>query len=304
VGRPIRDLVAMARRIGGGDLSLRLPVRRRDEISDLCGEMNRMCDRLGEARARIAAETGARLTMLDQLRHADRLTTVGSLAAGIAHELGSPLQVVLGRARLIAADGACPPAIVPQARAIADQAERMSAIIRQLLDFARRRPLTTAPFDIVEVIGQTVEMLAPLARKREVELRFPPPEGRLPVDIDAGQIQQVITNLIMNAIQALPGQGQVTVTTGSRRATPPPDRGDGPVDCCWVRVEDQGEGIDARDLPRIFEPFFTTKDVGEGTGLGLPVAHGIVQDHGGWITVESEPGQGSAFTIHLPRRAA
>jgi two-component system, NtrC family, sensor kinase len=304
VGRPIRDLVAMARRIGGGDLSVRLAVRRRDEISDLVAEMNRMCDRLAEARERIGAETAARLAMLEQLRHADRLTTVGTLAAGIAHELGSPLQVVLGRAKLIAADG--PPAMVPQARAIADQAERMSVIIRQLLDFARRRTLTTATFDVVEVVRQTVSLLAPLARKRDVEIAFREPARALEVDIDAAQIQQVLTNLIMNAVQAgaTAEQGRVVVTAGSERAASPPERGGAELDCCWVRIQDQGPGIEPKDLPRIFEPFFTTKDVGEGTGLGLPVAHGIVQEHGGWIAVESEPGRGSAFTIHLPCGAA
>jgi signal transduction histidine kinase len=303
VGRPIRRLVAMARRIGSGDLSLRLEVQRRDEISELVGEMNGMCDRLAAARERIAAETAARVGMLEQLRHADRLMTVGTLAAGIAHELGSPLQVVLGRARLIAEDGACPPAIVPQARAIADQAERMSAIIRQLLDFARRKTLQTATLDLGGVVARTVELLSPLARRRGVEIVFPEPGATLDVEIDAAQIQQVLTNLTMNAIQAMPGRGRVSVTAGRCGVVSPPGRGAAETDCCWVRVQDQGAGIEAGDLPRIFEPFFTTKDVGEGTGLGLPVAHGIVADHGGWITVESTPGQGSAFTIYLPGHA-
>jgi two-component system, NtrC family, sensor kinase len=304
VGRPIGDLVAQARRIGGGDLSWRLEVRRRDEISDLVEEMNRMCDRLTEARQRIAAETSARLGMLEQLRHADRLTTVGTLAAGVAHELGSPLQVVLGRARLIAGEHGCSPAIAAQGRAIAEQAERMSIIIRHLLDFARRRTLTTASFDVGKVVGQTVNLLAPLARNRETEIAFRAPEAPLDVRIDAVQIQQVLTNLIMNAIQARPRNGRVAVSAGSERIVSPPDRGAVALDCCWVRIEDQGHGIDPKDLPRIFEPFFTTKDVGEGTGLGLPVAHGIVEEHGGWITVESQPGRGSTFTIHLPRREA
>jgi signal transduction histidine kinase len=301
VGRPLRALLGMSRRIGEGDLTARLDLRRKDEISDLAGEMNRMCARLAEARERIVAESTARVRTLDQLRHADRLNTVGTLAAGIAHELGSPLQVVFGRARQIAASRTCPPEIVPQAQAIADQAERISAIIRQLLDFARRRTLQTGSFDVSEVIGQTVQLLAPLAHRRGVELAFVPPAEHLPAQIDAAQLQQAVTNLIVNAVQAGSGPATVTVETGRGLAQPPPERGGGAVDCCWVTVRDQGGGIDPQHVPHIFEPFFTTKDVGEGTGLGLPVAHGIVQEHGGWISVESHWGQGSAFTVFLPR---
>jgi two-component system NtrC family sensor kinase len=299
VGRPLRALVAMSRRIGEGDLSARLDLRRRDEISDLAAEMNRMCTRLAEARQRLVEESAARLRTVDQLRHSDRLNTVGTLAAGIAHELGSPLQVVFGRARQIAASPVCPAALVPQVRAIAEQAERMSAIIRQLLDFARRRTPQAGTSDVGEVVGQTVELLSALASKRGIELAFAAPPERLPARIDAAQVQQVVTNLIVNAVQA--GPGAVTVEAGRRRVQAPPDRGGAEVDCCWVTVRDQAGGIDPRHVPHIFEPFFTTKDVGEGTGLGLPVAHGIVQEHGGWIAVESRWGQGSAFTIFLPR---
>jgi len=303
VGRPLRALLGMSRRIGEGDLSARLDLRRRDEISDLAGEMNRMCTRLAQARERIVAESTARVRTLEQLRHADRLNTVGTLAAGIAHELGSPLQVVFGRARQIATNRTCPPEIAPQAQAIADQAERMSAIIRQLLDFARRRTLQTGSFDVSEVVGQTVQLLSPLAHRRGIDLCFVPPTERLLAQIDAAQIQQAVTNLIVNAVQAGPGPGMVTVEAGRRVAQPPPERGGGAIDCCWVTVRDQGGGIDPLHVPHIFEPFFTTKDVGEGTGLGLPVAHGIVQEHGGWIAVESRFGQGSAFTVFLPREA-
>jgi two-component system, NtrC family, sensor kinase len=303
VGRPLRALLGMSRRIGEGDLSARLDLRGRDEIASLAAEMNRMCERLAQARQRIVEESAARLRTLEQLRHADRLNTVGTLAAGIAHELGSPLQVVFGRARQIATSRTCPAEMVPQAEAIADQAERMSAIIRQLLDFARRRTLQTGAFDVSEVVGQTVKLLSPLAHRRGIELAFVPPAERLPAQIDAAQIQQAVTNLIVNAVQAGRGPGTVTVEAGRGQVLPPPDRGAAQVDCCWVTVRDQGGGIDPRHVPHIFEPFFTTKDVGEGTGLGLPVAHGIVQEHGGWISVESRFGEGSAFTVFLPREA-
>jgi two-component system NtrC family sensor kinase len=301
VGRPLRALLTMSRRIGEGDLSTRLAVRGRNEVSALAEEMNRMSTRLSVARERIVEESAARLRTVDQLRHADRLNTVGTLAAGIAHELGSPLQVVFGRARQIATSPDCPPAIAPQAQAIADQAERISAIIRQLLDFARRRTLQKGSFDLGEVTGQTVQLLAPLAHKRGIELAFASPTERLPAQIDAAQIQQALTNLIVNAVQAGAGLGTVIIEAGRRRVSSPPERGGGEVDCCWVRVRDQGGGIDPAHVSHIFEPFFTTKDVGEGTGLGLPVAHGIVQEHGGWLSVESRWGQGSAFTVFLPR---
>jgi two-component system NtrC family sensor kinase len=246
-------------------------------LSELAEELNTMCDRLVAARERIATESAARLTALDQLRHADRLATIGQLASGVAHELGTPLNVVAGYAKMIASDEA-PDENRASARVIAEQAVRMTAIIRQLLDFARRNKPRLSLGDLAAVTKHTIEMLSHLAQQRRVELRLSSPRPSARVRMDEAQIQQAITNLILNAIQAMPGGGQHV----------------------RLAIHDQGPGIAPEHLSHIFEPFFTTKDVGEGTGLGLSVCYGIVQEHGGFIEVESAVGAGTRFSVFLP----
>lgn len=298
VGRPIQALADKARRIGQGDLGGPLVLAGGDELGFLAGEMNAMCERLSAARVELDKETAAKSATLDQLRHADRLNTVGKLASGIAHELGTPLNVVVGRAKMIARREVAGEDAVSNAGIIVEQVDRMIAIIRQLLDFARRRRAEKASADLSQVAAQTVGLLRPLAQKRGVTIAPPTGEGRAAVHV--GQIQQVLTNLVMNAAHASPQGSSIEVEVGRVRRAPPPEVGGGEADFTTLAVQDHGTGIGPDHLPHVFEPFFTTKDVGEGTGLGLSVAFGIVQDHGGFIEVQSELGRGSRFTIHLP----
>src|SRR5262245_38234710 len=310
VGRPMQALCNKARRVGEGDLSGPLRVRQHDEIGELASELNAMCEHLAETNRKLASATEARIAALDQLRHADRLKTVGQLASGVAHELGTPLNVVSGRAKMIvqgmvAGDGAA-----DSARIIAEQAARITGIIRQLLDFSRRREPSLGPGDLRPIAARTVELLGALARKAGVTLVVEGSEQALMAQVDPGQLQQVITNLVVNGLQAMPEGGRLTVRLERCRATPPPEVESTAEEYAAVTVEDQGAGIAPEHLPRVFEPFFTTKDVGEGTGLGLSVAYGIVHEHGGWIDVQSLPGRGSRFTVFLqlasvePRREA
>ena len=236
---------------------------------------------------------------LSELRRADRLAMVGKLAAGIAHELGTPLSIVGGRARQIASGSLPPDQLQSTARTIADQADRMAAIIRQLLDFARRREPRLGRFDIRTLIRQAVSLLEPVAAKKNVKLSAAPLEQLRVVEFDGSQLMQVMINVISNAIQATPTNGQVTLQL-VEGGTPPADTGLPERPYVGIRVDDTGSGIADEQRKRIFEPFFTTKDTGEGTGLGLSVAQGIVRDHNGWIAVESELGKGSRFTIYLP----
>jgi signal transduction histidine kinase len=295
VARPVQELVAQARRIGAGDLSQRLRLAGHAELSELAEELNQMCDRLVAASARIAAESAAKLAALDQLRHADRLATIGQLASGVAHELGTPLNVVAGHAKMIAADEA-PEENRDSARVIAEQAARMTAIIRQLLDFARRNKPQLHVGDLAAVTEHTIQMLSRLAQQRKAELRLSTGRPSARVRMDEAQIQQAVTNLILNAIQAMPGGGVIAVDLADVRQT----------EGQYVRlaVHDQGPGIAPEHLPHIFEPFFTTKGVGEGTGLGLSVCYGIVQEHGGFIEVESAVGAGTRFSVFLPAVSA
>ena len=302
VGRPMGALMEKARRIGGGEFGGPLRLRQSDEISRLAAEMNAMCERLVAANERATIEMQARVTMLEQLRHADRLMTVGKLASGIAHELGTPLNVIEARASMIANGETTLEESVTYARVVVRGAERMTRIIRQLLAFARPGTLQKSRCDVVTVAQRTVELLRPLAEKRSVVIRV---EGLAPVyaDADAGQLEQAITNLTMNAAQAMNGAGRVDVTIDQARAHPPADVGGTERDYLRIRVRDEGCGIPPEHLPRLFEPFFTTKDVGEGTGLGLAVTYGIIREHGGWIDVASEVGRGTTFTIHIPSAA-
>jgi two-component system, NtrC family, sensor kinase len=303
VGRPMRRLTEFAKRIGSGDLEGSLKVTQRDEIGELADEMNQMCTRLRAANERVQQETTARIGALEQLRHADRLTTVGTLASGIAHELGTPLNVVSGRAKMVATGEITGAEAAESSRIVVEQVDRISKIIRQLLDFARRRPPDRGPCLLAGLASQTLNLLGPMAQKRKVRLQLEEAAASVQAEVDAGQIQQALTNLVVNAIQATSG-GQVTVSLDRRPATPPPGVEARPGPYASVTVEDQGQGIPPELVPRVFEPFFTTKDVGEGTGLGLSVAYGIARDHGGWIAVQSTPGRGSRFELLLPMARA
>ena len=297
VGRPVQLLVSKARRVGAGDFGGELKLGRRDELGELGREMETMSKRLAAATRRVAEETGARIVALEQLRHADRLRVVGQLAAGVAHELGSPLCVVAGRAQLIAGGELEQEDVRSSATIINAQAERMADIVRQLLNFARRQPADWLSCDLWEMAAEAAKLLQTEARRQGVELRPVKSPAPVTVDADAGQIQQVLTNLLVNALQAMPGGGEVALTVETRHPERP-----GEEDREWavVSVADRGVGMEHHVRDRVFEPFFTTKDVGMGTGLGLSVSHSIVAEHGGWIAVESAPGRGSCFSVHLP----
>jgi len=300
VGRPLHRLIEKVRRVGKGDLTGPLDIGGGDEFSELAGALNTMCEHLDEARRAVRMETAARLEAMEQLRHADRLKTVGGLASGIAHELGTPLNVVSGRAALIASGKLPGEEAAKSAAIIKAQSDRITAIIRQLLDFARRNTPRKASADLGRIVGRTLELMAPFARERGVEIRRTGGEAPAAAMVDGGQIEQALTNLIVNAVQAMPGGGGIEVGIRHAHVRPPAGHGSGERKYACIDVADEGEGISDKDMERLFEPFFTTKDVGKGTGLGLSIAYGIVEEHGGWIGVTSEKGKGSQFTIYLP----
>jgi two-component system, NtrC family, sensor kinase len=200
IGRPMRRLNDFAKRIGAGDLDGVLRIGQRDEIGELAAEMNQMCGRLRLANLRVTEETTARIGALEQLRHADRLTTVGTLASGIAHELGTPLNVVSGRAKMVATGEVSGTEAADSCRIIVEQVDRMAKIIRQLLDFARRRSPDRGPCLLTALATQTLNLLEPMAKKRNVALTLEERDKGVQSEVDAGQIQQALANLVVNGI--------------------------------------------------------------------------------------------------------
>jgi two-component system, NtrC family, sensor kinase len=176
----------------------------------------------------------------------------------------------------------------------------MTRIIRELLDFARRPVANKEPVALEKLVRQAVTLLTPLAEKRGISIKV---DAASSTEVEAyvGQLQQAVTNLVINGIDAMK-EGTIEVVVDEREALRPAELGGGSGRFAAIEVRDQGSGIPSDVLDQIFEPFFTTKDVGEGTGLGLPVSYGIVREHGGWISVSSELGHGACFTVYLPMR--
>lgn len=302
VGAPLTELSNLSAQIGQGDYSGRVQITSRSEIGVFARQMNQMAEQLQEAHAALEAEMHRRISAMTELRHAERLKTVGQLASGTAHELGTPLNVVTGRAKMIARGIVKGDDLVESAEIIVAQGKRMTELIRGLMRFARRQPSPDGLVDLAAVIGDTERLLSPLLHKRQVQIETALPAEKLIVRGDAGQIEQILANLLQNAAHAMPDGGTVRVTLDlsarTRRFPSDPEHAAGFV---RLQVIDTGVGIEPEVAERIFEPFFTTKPVGEGTGLGLSIAYGIVRDHDGWIDVDSTPGKGTTFAIFLPR---
>ena len=182
-----------------------------------------MCDQLSSSQNQVHEEAAARVAAVEQLRHVDRLRTVGRLASGLAHELGTPLNVVAGRATLIGSGKLAPEQVVESSKTIRKEADRMTVILRQLLDFARRTPPQTAAADLRQVVSGAIDMLTPLAEKADANIGVTAQEKAYPIQVDAEQFRQVVTNLVMNAIQSMPEGGEINVEITKDTDIRPPD---------------------------------------------------------------------------------
>lgn len=291
-------LSAKAKRIGQGDIQPDLIIQGNDELAELAAIVNDMCCQLIAGRKKLSRVHKARIKALEQLQHTNRLSTVGKVSAGIAHELGTPLNIVSGRAKMIARDDMSSDEIRENADIILNQSDRMTTTIRQLLDFSRREKLRFASTNIKSLVIQVFDILSPLAKKQNVTLSLAEtPESPI-LHIDPNQIQQVLVNLVMNSIQAMPDGGKTEVNI-DRQTMCSPNTGEESL-YLGISVADTGTGIDDDTMKHIFEPFFTTKKTGEGTGLGLSIIQGIIEEHNGWINIESQKGTGATFTFYLP----
>jgi signal transduction histidine kinase len=233
-----------------------------------------------------------RQRLQEQLYHADRLATLGKLTAGFAHELNEPLGSILGFAQLARDAAGLPPQVGSDLDKILKASLHAREIIKKLMFFGRQTPPGMVAVDLNETVREGLSFIEPRITSQRIRV-IQQLDPNLPrVIADRGQILQVLVNLTVNATQAMPEGGTLTLTTRSE------------ADKVLLGVEDTGVGMSEEILRQIFVPFFTTKDVGQGTGLGLSVVHGIVSAHGGAITVTSEPGQGSRFEVRLPAAGA
>lgn len=254
------------------------------EERNLLDEVARQIGQLVHRRA--VEEEQARLA--EQLRHSERLASVGQLAAGVAHELNEPLGAILGYAELLQRTEGIPGQPREDLERIVKACLHAREIVRNLLLFARRLPPRLAPTDLQAVVREVLHFMHGPCERANVEVTNDASPCLPSVEADAAQLRQVLVNLVANAVQSMPAGGRLRVRTGVE--------GDEVV----LAVEDTGVGMSEEVRARIFDPFFTTKEVGRGTGLGLAVAHGIVVAHGGRITVASSPGRGSRFEVRLP----
>jgi signal transduction histidine kinase len=315
--KPLRRLLEGIDEVGKGDLSRVILAERDDEIGTIAGRFNTMTGSLRDARQDGQRGAEARLALEARLRQSEKLATIGQMAAEIAHEVGTPLNVIGGRARAIGkivgrqgAKSEGSEEIAKNAGIIGGEVERIAKIIRQVLDFSRKRGPTVTRVRLANVVAEAVEFLSETTRRQGIAVEVSPRPGTsdLPdVPGDPDQILQVCLNLLMNAIHAMPTGGTLRVSTERvvRR------KGDldlaAPAEYVRLEISDSGSGIPEAHRDKIFEPFFTTRDEGQGTGLGLAVSNGIIKDHDGWIEVESPAAGangGAVFHVYLPTGVA
>jgi len=219
-----------------------------------------------------------------------RLLTLGHLAARVAHEVNNPLGGILVHAHLLLEDT---PEDDPRRKSIEKiirETDRCKNLVRDLLNFAGRTPPCVKPTDLTSVLREAVSLMSLQRALKEVEISERLAPDLPPVEMDGSQMEQVFTNILQNAGEAMEGKGRITIETGRNG------------DAVFISFRDTGPGISGFHIEHVFDPFFTRKQSGHGTGLGLAVCQEIVERHGGWITVESRPGEGSAFTVFLPVR--
>lgn len=298
ITRPLSRMAEAMKEVRAGNLMSALPDSRKDEMGAVAAEFNAMVAELRDARRRLEEEAESRRRLQQALQEADKLITIGQMSAGLAHEIGSPLQVLRGRARTLLTRAHDVAEVQRIAEILVAQTDRITRIVEQLLRFTRRRPASLTKSDLRPAVNNVLELMQYEAHRRGVALTFSGTEHLPPMWVDTDEVQQILLNLVANALAATAKGGRVAVSVEEHSLTP--RNGGYETPAVRLIVEDTGHGIATDVRERVFEPFFTTRAAEGGTGLGLAVVRSLVTEHGGTITVESEPGTGSRFCVDLP----
>ena len=303
---PIEDLLGTMRRASAGDLTARTPIRRRDEMGAVAEGLNSMLERVDDFNAalqrevqrateelretnRQLAESAQRLfAARRELARSEQLAVAGQMAASVAHQIGTPLNLISGYVQMIQTDVPPASASAVRLRTVQEQIGKVTTIVQGLLDQARRPLLNKTEVAAGELVEGVCELARPSLAAAGIALRTVVGPGLL-LDVDAGQLEQVLLNLITNSIDAMPEGGELLVTAGASG---------GYVE---ITVADSGSGIDPQHVGRVFDPLFTTKERGKGTGLGLTIARDVVAAHGGTIAVASRHDEGTEVKVRLPQ---
>ena len=290
--RPLARLMDGIQRLGHGEARSPLPVERSDELGRVAAAFNMMADHLDSARRKLVEETERALELERQLRHAQTVAVAGRLATALAHEIGTPLNIISGRAESVlrtlpAGDGRRQELAV-----IVDQIDRISGMIRSLLDTVRPAKPEMQRVDVGRIIEGLMPLLRHAARVRNTTLTADVPASLPAVLGDPNQLQQILINLVVNAVEATPDGGAVGIVV----AATSPDGRPG----VSLSIRDTGPGIASSMRARVFDPFFTTKPPGHGTGLGLTICRDIMKEHGGTIAIADASEGGAAITVWLP----
>jgi signal transduction histidine kinase len=305
IARPIRALIRGARAVGRGDLAQRIELSRRDEIGQLAEEFNRMAANLQAAHDEILRQAEERRRLEQEVEQAQKLTALGMLSAEVAHEIGTPLNVISGRAEVL---GRAIPPEHPERRhldLILRQTERISGIVRSLLDYSRPRRPDLTEDAILPILARVAALLLGRCRAKDVRIHLDVPVGLPPILGAADQLQQLFLNLLLNALDASPRGATIRVTTGPEPVLPAEAaatiiRGKVEAPCLAIHVVDEGPGIPADQLAHVFQAFFSTKSRGKGTGLGLPIVEEITRAHQGEVEVLSIVDRGTEVIVRLP----
>jgi signal transduction histidine kinase len=285
---PIHDLERITKKIARGDFAESIVVKGHDEIASLAESFNQMEDKLDQTMTALDEIIKKLREKQSQLVEAEKLASIGKLAAGIAHEINNPLTSVLTFSNLMLEQ--CPPDDPrhPRLKLMVKETERARNIIRQLLNFGRESVIRPVKINVNQPVTEITESLVAQEAFKDIELSMQLADGLPEVYADPAQLGQVVLNLLLNAVHAITPPGRIEVATALVS---------GHIE---IRFSDTGKGIPPENLHKIFDPFFTTKSASKGTGLGLAVSYGIIKKHGGDIAVESTLGKGTTFIVRLP----